>query len=116
MSVSIQILNASNESNEDNAAEDLKQLISSTIPRSSSGNLYIATNLTLCGQNPRDIDMAIWGKLDNCILRNFYSNDPQYQKKDLAVNDFCIVLELKESSINRIRFEKTHFYVKYLNK
>lgn len=116
MSVSIQILNASNESNEDNAAEDLKQLISSTIPRSSSGNLYIATNLTLCGQNPRDIDMTIWGKLDNCILRNFYSNDPQYQKKDLVVNDFCIVLELKESSIKRIRFEKTHFYVKYLNK
>ena len=114
MSAKIHLVNISTDKTEESkAANKLKELIAASIPKDTSGNIYIASNLTLCGQEVRDIDIAIWGCLNNCVLSNYYSSGEQYTKKDLEVLDFCVAVELKGMSINDISFLVTHFYYDY---
>lgn len=117
MSVSIKIINGSidNSIPECAAAIKLKELLQDSLPAKSSGNINIGYSLTLCGQEVRDIDIAIWGELKDCFLPAFYTNNSQYPKKGLDVKDFCVVLELKEAPVEKVMFSNTHFFVSYNN-
>lgn len=117
MPVSIKIINGiiDNTIPECAAANKLKELLMDSFPAKASGTIHIGYCLTLCGQEVRDIDIAIWGELHDCFLPNFYTNNPQYPKKGLDVKDFCVVLELKEAPVEKIMFSNTHFYVSYSN-
>ena len=55
------------------AAEELKKMLVDSAKDSLSGKMYIASNLTLCGQEVRDIDIAVWGSFSNYILPNYYT-------------------------------------------
>ncbi len=113
--VTIKIANVVSDQNssECTAASDLKELLKRSIPDDINGNISIAYGLTLAGQEIRDIDLLVVGELDNYIIPNYYTNNPQYPKKSLKVDSFCIAIELKEHPAHRIRFQGTHFYVDY---
>lgn len=114
MPVKIEILNTNhNDSNELKAAFELKSILINSIPNNAVGNIYIGHSLTLCGQDVRDIDIAVWGSFSDCELFKFYTNDSKYPKKDMQVCDFCIVIELKEHPVDRISFANTHLYAEY---
>lgn len=114
MPVKIELLNTNhNDSNELKAAFELKSILINSIPNNAVGNIYIGHSLTLCGQDVRDIDIAVWGSFSDCELFKFYTNDSKYPKKDMQVCDFCIVIELKEHPVDRISFANTHLYAEY---
>ena len=115
MPVSINILNKEidNTKPEGNASLAIKEMLSKSISSNASGNIYITYGLTLCGQSPRDVDILVVGCLDNCILNNFYTNDYAYAKKDLCVESFCVVIELKDHDESRVLFNNTHVFVNY---
>lgn len=115
MSVSVKILNKEELSckPECNAAKELKGLLEKSLPSSATGEICIAYGLTLCGQSPRDVDILIVGQLQSCIIKDFYTNDPSYKKKDLSIDSFCTVVELKDHASHRVHISNTHLFVEY---
>ena len=113
--LTIKIINSVSDPNSSEfaAALNLKDIIKNSIPDTVSGNISIAYGLTLTGQEVRDIDILLVGQLDNYTIPNYYTNNPQYPKKPLTVDSFCIAVELKEHPAHRIRFQGTHIYVEY---
>ena len=113
----IKIINAVSDlgNSEYEAAVILKDFLNKSIPNSIRGNIYISYGLTLTGQEIRDIDILVVGKLDNYVIPDFYTNNPQYPKKPLQVDSFCIAIELKEHPAHRIKYQDTHIYVEYQN-
>lgn len=96
------------------AAEILKDiLIESFKNTSAKGEIHIAYGLTLSGQNERYIDLMLFGKLENYVLPRFYTNDIHCPKKDLTVDSFCVAIELKEHTFERVEMHGTHICVKY---
>lgn len=103
-------------SKEFEAAEELKKMLVASTKDTLSGKIYIASNLTLCGQEVRDIDIAVWGSFSNYKLPNFYTNDKRYPKKDLEVISFIMTLELKRLPIDLMFFKDTHIWGVYPDK
>ena len=112
---SIRIINSVADSNnpEYAAAVCLRENLKESISESVNGNISIAYGLTLTGQEVRDIDILVVGQLDNYIIPDSYTNNPQYAKKPLKVDSFCIAIELKEHPAHRISFQGTHVLVEY---
>lgn len=115
MAVKIEIVNKIKDSKtrECIAANDLKDLLAASFPSHVNGSIAIAYSLTLCGQDPRDVDLLMWGKFDNYVLNEYYTNDVRYAKKDLVVDSFCIAIELKEHSPHDVTLNNTHIHVRY---
>ena len=115
MAVKIEIVNKIKDSKtrECIAANELKDLLANSFSPQVNGSIAIAYSLTLCGQDPRDVDLLMWGKLDNYVLNEYYTNDVHYSKKDLVVDSFCIAIELKEHSSHDIILNNTHIHVRY---
>lgn len=115
MSVSIKIVNKSiNEASPEYlAACTLRDMLGKSFPDNVKGEINIAYGLTLSGEEVRDVDLFVFGKLENYVLKNYYTNDPQYKKKDLVVDDFCVAVELKEHPIERVDYNSTHILVEY---
>ena len=97
MPVTIQIVNEviDKSNREYKSAIALKTLLESSFSDKTNGTIFIAYGLTLCGQEVRDIDLLMFGKLENYSLRNYYTSKPFFQKKNLKVDGFCVVIELK---------------------
>lgn len=114
MAVKVEILNKlENNSRESLAAKDLKQMILDSMPQNVSGVIHIAYSITMCGQDPRDLDLLLMCKLDGYRLEKYYTNDSKYPKKDLIVDDFCCAIELKEHPDDRVEIRDSCVYVKY---
>ena len=115
MSVKIEIVNkiVDDTNNEYKAAVVLKQMMEKSFSEQTNGSIGIAYGLTLCGQEVRDIDLFMFGRLDNYSLSKYYTNNPSYPKKDLIVDGFCIAIELKEHPSGRIVINNTHVHVEY---
>lgn len=111
----IKIINTISDPNnsEYSAAVYLRDLLNYDIPDTIKGTIYIAYGLTLTGQEVRDIDILVVGQLDNYTIPNYFTNNPQYPKKPLSIDSFCIAIELKEHPAHRIKFQGTHVYVEY---
>lgn len=117
MSVKIQIMSysASDNSPEFSAAVELKEMLENlfSVFPDAKGNVYIGYSLTLSGQKVRDIDLLIYGEVENCILKSFYAPSVKEQKKDLSIESFCFVIELKDHPISKVMTSNTHLYVNY---
>ena len=115
MPVSINIVNEiiNKDNNEYKAALELKTLLENSFSDQTNGSIGIAYGLTLRGQDVRDIDLLLFGKLENYTLSEYYTNNPSFHKKDLKVDGFCIAIELKELNSNRVYVSNTHIYVEY---
>lgn len=118
MSVSINIVNESTGSytSELQAAKDLRDLLTSSFSYSVKGEIIIVPNATLVGQDPRDVDLLVAGKLEGYVLPQFYTNDSKYKKKDLCLNGFCVAIELKQHVEKDIKMIGSHIYVSYNRK
>ena len=96
------------------AAEYLKETLINSFDKSqANGVIYIAYGLTLSGQEVRDIDLMLFGRIDNYTLSKYYTNDVHYHKKDLKVDSFCMAIELKEQTSERVEKYGTHIRVQY---
>lgn len=95
------------------AALELISMLKNNMPDSVNGQISVAYGLTLAGQEVRDIDLLVIGKLNNYVIPNYYTNSPQYPKKSLCVDSFCIAIELKEHPSHRVMCHSTHIYVEY---
>lgn len=96
------------------AASDLKIILEDSFRNTSAkGNVYIAYGLTLSGQSVRDVDLILFGYLENYTLSKYYTNDVHYPKKDLKVDSFCVAIELKEHTCDRVSKNCTHVLVNY---
>ena len=115
MPVKIEIINKiiDENNNEYKAALVLKAMMENSFSKATNGTIGIAYGLTLCGQEVRDIDILMFGKLDNYFLSNYYTNNPIYHKKNLKVDGFCIAIELKEHTSDRVVINNTHVHVEY---
>lgn len=118
MAVKVELVNSlqDRENNECLAAIALQGMLSSSFSEDINGHIGIAYGLTLSGQDPRDIDILLFGQLENYTLPNYYTRDPQYPKQNLKIDNFCIAIELKEHTYSGIRLNATHVEVKYNEK
>ena len=92
MPIKVNFVDNGVKTSESDAAVKLKQNIESGIPQDADGVILIFSNLTLHGQSTRDVDLLVVGALKNCKFP--INNNPDH--KFYYVNDFCIVIELKE--------------------
>ena len=95
------------------AAEKLKDILLKSIPNDIIGQITIAPNVTLPAQPVRDIDLAVWGNLSNCVLPYFYKDETAESPKDLQVNDFFLVIELKGHPADKVYCQDSHLFAKY---
>lgn len=109
MPIKVNIVDNGVKTSESDAAVKLKQNIESGIPQDADGDILIFSNLTLHGQSTRDVDLLVVGALKNCKFP--INNNPDH--KFYYVNDFCIVIELKEQEAQYIHPKGTDLYVTY---
>ena len=109
MPIKVNIIDNGVKTSESDAAVKLKQNIESGIPQDADGDILIFSNLTLHGQSTRDVDLLVVGALKNCKFP--INNNPDH--KFYYVNDFCIVIELKEQEAQYIHPKGTDLYVTY---
>lgn len=105
---------ASNLSNEDVAAEQLKQCLSRDLANylEAKGTIYIMTSIRLFGQKRNDIDMIVMGFLDGFCIKNVKTKN-QGNVGELAVKSFICNIELKSHSANGVKHEGTDYIVSY---
>ena len=103
---------------ENQAAEQLRDMLAASVPEEIEGQIYIASNvkhlynlLWLI-----DIDILVRGEFSNCILPHYYSLEEQGPKKDLVVKDFLLAIELKSHQADRVSCKDSQIWVKYSNK
>lgn len=109
MAIKVRIIDNGVKTSESDAAVKLKQNIESGIPQDADGDILIFSNLTLHGQSTRDVDLLVAGALKNCKFPINYNPDHKF----FYVNDFCIVIELKEHEARYIHPKGTDLYVTY---
>lgn len=100
---------------ESQAAEQIKEMLLSSVPNDIKGQINIAANVCLPVQPFRDIDLVVWGNLSNCVLPHFYGEEISGSKKDLQVKDFFLVVELKSHPVDKVYCQDSHLLVNYAN-
>lgn len=100
---------------ESQAAEQLKEMLLSSVPNDIKGQINIAANVCIPVQSVRDIDLIVWGNLSNCVLPHFYCEEINGSKKDLQVKDFFLAIELKSHPTDKVYCQDSHLFVNYAN-
>lgn len=125
MAIEIKIKSNSNNSSEDMAAKLIKeQLLKelSTVSKYATGEILIISNVTLFGQETKDIDIVLIGKFQNLKLRiTSKSKDKSYNvlsvaEREVYLNSFCYVIEVKDHSFTGVRQDGLNLLVKYNEK
>lgn len=82
---------------------------------SSENEIYIYPSVQCYGQDPQDIDLVVFGNLKNysanvkCRVRKF---DDDIKERTISIKNFCLVIEVKKHSLDRIKFEGSHLMTK----
>lgn len=117
MSVKVNILSHGNDDNtpESKAARELKEMLENDFSKcpSAKGNVNIGYSLTLSGQKVRDIDLLLFGEISGYTLKSFHASESDESKKDVSVESFCYVIELKDHTADKVMSADTHLYVNY---
>jgi hypothetical protein len=109
------------ETPEYNAGLQLKKMFQEEIPETTeSGHILIATNVTLFGQEVKDIDIVVLGKFGKGFYKNLKfrpQDEDEFKVNNVYFNSFCIVIELKSHLKEDICFNNlSHLLVSYNNK
>ena len=94
------------------AAQKLSDMLSSSIPDEVEGQIIIAPNVKLLGQQIRDIDLVVWGNLSNYKLQDYYV-DESGVKKNLLIKDFFVIIDLKSHPADKVSCQDSHVLVAY---
>src|ERR1035437_1958674 len=125
MAISIGIKTNHEESSETMAANQLKKQLEkelSGISQFTKGEILIISNITLFGQETKDIDIVMIGILQNFKLQiNSNAKDKnniqlQEIKRDIYINSFCYVIEVKDHSYSGVKQDGLNLLVKYNQK
>ncbi|MBB6332991.1 hypothetical protein HNP24_003994 [Chryseobacterium sediminis] len=124
MSVKITI-KGSQETSEYAEAKKLKKTFEEYFNQNDNGEIIIIPSATLYGQEIKDIDLIVIGKLKSHLIRNIHTKiydttlrEPIIIKesKNIFVNNFCYVFEIKSHRAESITKEGLTLFVKYDNK
>jgi len=125
MAITIKIKSNNEASSESTAARQLKEQLEKELSASSryaTGEILIISNVTLFGQETKDIDIVLIGKLQNfkqqitstATDRN-HTQLPEV-KRESYINSFCYVIEVKEHSHSGVKQDGLNLLVKYNDK
>ena len=122
MPVKIKITGARQNTDEYRAANELKEMLEEafkSFPK-ADGEILLASNATLIGQEIKDIDLIVLGKLKNFRLqlktkaKNRERNiDHDVKSRSVFLNDFCFVVEVKNHTIENVELQGTQLKVRY---
>ena len=87
------------------AGQELKALFETSIPKDIEGDITIVSNVTLFGQEVKDVDLVVFGKLGQGFRRKlkFRPKDQDgYLSRNVYFSNFCFAIELKKHSLKDI--------------
>jgi len=93
------------------AAQELKLMIEKHISEeidgyeNINGEIAIISNVTLFGQEVKDVDIVVFGKMEKGFkmqLKFRPKNQTEYVNKNIYFSNFCFVIELKKHSLKDI--------------
>lgn len=105
MSINIKIKGQS-DTDEYKAGQELKVIFEKSFPQEIEGDITIVSNVTLFGQEVKDVDLVVLGKIGQGFKRKlkFRPRDQEeYIKKNVYFSNFCFVIELKKHSLKDIQ-------------
>ena len=122
MGVTIKI-KGKQDSNEYKDAIVLKEIFEEELRKSpnTNGEILILSNVTLFGQETKDVDIIVIGKFDKFSMNiktksKTPKNECPQENRNLFINDFCFVIETKLHSADKIKLEGTTLLVRYNDK
>jgi hypothetical protein len=104
MPVNIKIKGQS-DTDEYKAAQELKSIFERSIPQGIEGEITIVSNVTLFGQEVKDIDLVVLGKFGQGFKRKLKfrpKEKDEYNTKNIYFSNFCFAIELKKHSLKDI--------------
>lgn len=94
-------------------AERLNRIISESMPDTAMGEIKILPNVTLYGQNVKDIDILLIGQLSNFSVPVSFEHNGNISKDYVCIENFCTTVEIKSHSADGIMREGTNWLVRY---
>jgi hypothetical protein len=97
------------DSDEYKACLELKALFEKSIPHEINGDVTIVSNVTLFGQEVKDVDIVVFGKLGIGFYKNLKfrpKGEDEPLTKNVYFSNFCFTIELKKHSLKDIRIGK----------
>lgn len=125
MTVRIRIKTNEESTSESSAALQLKDLFEkefAAFNKYASGEILIISNVTLFGQETKDIDIIVVGKLQNfktqinSIAKDKNNTQLPEIRRETYVNSFCYVIEVKDHSFSGVKQYGLNFLVSYNGK
>lgn len=104
MSINIKIKGQS-DTDEYKAGQELKAIFEKSLPQEIEGDITIVSNVTLFGQEVKDVDIVVFGKVGQGFKRKlkFRPRDQEeYINKNVYFSNFCFAIELKKHSLKDI--------------
>ncbi len=86
---------------------------------SPENQVHIITSVQCYGQPIRDIDVVVFGWLNDYITKvecGVYNYDENVIEREVKINNFCVVIEVKKHDPENLYFKGTHLIVRYPNK
>ena len=99
-------------------ALDLRGIFETGLPGNMRGKINIVSNVQLYGQNPRDIDIIVFGELDNSAFdleTNTYQKKSDYKLRKVFIKSFFFCIESKRHNPEDIEMIGTSLHVNYDN-
>ncbi len=114
MGLLVKIIGLQKESDEYYSAELLSNIFKSAIPQNVVGEIVIYNNATLYGQNVKDIDLIIVGKLVNYRPKIYIKDElGNLVINPVEIRSFCSSIEIKSHDVSGVYRLGTDIYVKY---
>jgi len=125
MTVKVRIKTSGENSSESKAAVLLKDRLEKELSpayKHASGEILIISNVTLFGQQTKDIDLIVIGKLQNfkpkitSIAKDKNKIQLPVCKREAYVNSFCYVIDVKDHSYTGVKKDGLNLLVRYNEK
>ena len=125
MAITIRIKSFNDDSSEAKALKQLKNQLESNlsvISQYASGEILLVSNITLFGQETKDIDIVMIGKFQNfkisvtSLAKDKNSVELPTIRREAYVNSFCYVIEVKDHGFASVRQDGLNLLVLYNDK
>jgi hypothetical protein len=104
MSININIKGQS-DTDEYKAGQELKAIFEKSLPQEIEGDITIVSNVTLFGQEVKDVDLVVFGTVGKGFKRKLKfrpKDQEEYIDKNVYFSNFCFVIELKKHILKDI--------------
>ena len=115
MAVSIKVVGPEDK-HEYQFALALKEIFERGLPKGARGEISIASSVQLFGQSPRDVDIVVFGALEDVffdIVTSTKQTPTNAQNHRVWLNSFCFTIETKEHDSHGVEMRGTSLVVRY---